>query len=106
VVQQSRYDLIHILGDFEDSHVDLCFFESRGKLTEQAHQLKLSLKSALMQKGNIFDVDEHLIDGYICFAAQFKLELHASDQDIVDTFVFFMKLPLLVVESVKDILNI
>ena len=57
----------------------------------------------MAQQGNIFNVDEYLFHRDIIFTTQFHLQLHASNQYLIDTFVFLMELLFFVVESVENI---
>lgn len=56
--------------------------------------------------GNFVYVDQHLFDWNVSLAAQLQLYLHAFDQDLVHFLVLSVELPLLVVDSVQQILDI
>ena len=56
--------------------------------------------------GNFVYVDQHLFDGNVSLAAQPQLYLHSLDQDLIHLLVLSVELPLLVVDTIQQILDI
>ena len=99
-------NFIHISDDLEYGHIDFHFWEFLLVVFDLFHEFEIGLKWLMTQQGDIFDIDKHLFHRDILFTTNFHLQLHAPDEYLVDTFVFFMELLFFVVESVENVFNI
>jgi hypothetical protein len=60
----------------------------------------------VLGKGDVLDVNHNFLERHVVLAAQLEFDLYGLDEHPINTFVLYMKLPLLVVEPIQDVLEV
>jgi len=95
-----------IVDDLEQWHVELHLLEAVTLLVDALHSLEVLNDGIVLGKRDVLNVYHHFVERNVILAAEFKLHLHGSHQNHVDSFVFDVKFSLLAVEPVQNVLQI